>query len=263
MPELPEVETFRRTIERGGLNRRITGVETREARVLVTPAEQMDARLRGRLLRSARRHGKHVFLETDIPDVWVYLHFGMTGHPALLLPGEDPPRHTRMLFRYSDGGALALVDPRQFGKAGLIRSPEEFISERKLGPDPMDPGTGVDGIRAALAGRRGGLKATLLDQTVLAGVGNLYADEILYRARIHPLTSALELDAHELGRLARVVYDVLREAVDLDAEYDRYHADWLIHRRREGESCPCGGTLHRIRAGGRTTYFCPACQMRR
>lgn len=263
MPELPEVETFRRVLDPAALGKRIREVLVYDSRVLgsVSP-EGLSSRLRGRRFLSTRRRGKHLFVETEAPETWLYLHFGMSGYPVLLAGDADLPAYTRVLFAFEDGASLAFSDLRLFGKVDLIPDPDEYIRLRGLGPDPLEADFDFRRFREALKGKTGAAKAVLLDQRVIAGVGNLYADEILYQAHIHPLTPLSLLDETRMEELYRTLREVLRIAVNRHADYSAFPGDFLLPRRHPGGICPCGGTVEHIKAAGRTTYFCPACQKR-
>jgi formamidopyrimidine-DNA glycosylase len=264
MPELPEVETFRRSLDPAALGKRITGVTVYNSRILGSVSEEeLASRLRGRRFLSTRRHGKHLFVETDAPETWLYLHFGMSGYPLLLAGPEGIPAYTRALFSFEDGGALAFSDLRMFGKVDLVPDPDAYIRQRRLGPDALEADFDLSRFREALHGKTGAAKAVLLDQSVIAGIGNLYADEILYQARIHPLTPVGLLDEAQVRELYRTLREVLRVAVDRGADFSAFPDTFLLPRRHPGGSCPCGGIVERIQAAGRTTYFCPECQKRK
>jgi formamidopyrimidine-DNA glycosylase len=267
LPELPEVEVFRRYLAEHVIGRRIERVHAHDAFVRRNVSERaLRAVLEGREFTRASRHGKWAFLEgSEVADppaaapAWLVLHFGMTGAPVVLDPEAPMPRFPRFVVDFTGGGHLVLDDARRLGGVGLAESPASWVAERRLGPDALD--ASVDDIVSALRRRRGRLKPLLMDQTIVAGVGNVYADEILHRARLHPLQRIDELDDAAVGRLAETIHQVLAIAVDLGAQFHLMPDDWLVHRRKEGAACPeCGGTVERITVGGRSTYFCPSCQ---
>jgi formamidopyrimidine-DNA glycosylase len=265
VPELPEVESYRRFFERHALDRAIASVDCRDRLVVGTLGRaDLDRALPGRAFRSTRRHGKYLFAEAvggkrrGEEPVWVVFHFGMTGSFESLSSGEPDPPFTRVLFRFRDAGALAFVCPRRFGRVAWIRRPEDLIASKRLGPDPLDPTFDSGILRRALGTRRGAIKAQLLDQTAVAGIGNLYADEALFQSGIHPRASATALRPSEWQRLRRALDRVLRTAVRATDAPRRFPRSWLFERRRAGERCPrCGGRLASAVVGGRTTYFCP------
>jgi formamidopyrimidine-DNA glycosylase len=263
VPELPEVESYRRFFERRAFDRAIASVACRDRLVVGTLGRaDLDRALAGRAFRSTRRHGKYLFAEAVAGSrrrdaVWVVFHFGMTGSFDSLSAGEPDPPYTRVLFRFRDAGALAFVCPRRFGRVAWIRRPEDLIVSKRLGPDPLDPAFRGGALRSALGTRLGAIKALLLDQTAVAGIGNLYADEALFQSGIHPRASAATLRPAEWRRLGRALDHVLRTAVRAGDAPRRFPRSWLFERRSAGEPCPrCGGRLASAIVGGRTSYFC-------
>ncbi len=244
MPELPEVESYARTFARHALNRTIARVRVLDERILAVRPRAMQA-LKGRRFTGVRRHGKHLFAQAG-DDLWLRLHFGMSGDLT-----TEIERFARVVFEFDDGTIIAFDDMRLFGVVDLVRDPDEFIRERGLGPDPLM--IGLREFRARIAGRRGAIKPLLLSQELIAGVGNLYADETLYRSGIHPRRGTDRLGDDEVKSMFDHLRRVLREAIE-----DRRR--WTFERE-EGERCArCGGTIRRATVGGRTTYFCPVHQ---
>jgi formamidopyrimidine-DNA glycosylase len=256
MPELPDVEGFRRVLaEHAG--DRIRSVEVRDAGVLrgVSGRRLGDA-LRGHRFEEPRRRGKWLIAPAEGPVL--ILHFGMTGslswHPA----GEPEHRHDRVVWRF-DGGELRFRDMRKL--QGVRLAGDERDAERRLadlGPDALDLSRGD--FAGLLAGRRGRLKSALTDQAVIAGLGNLLADEICWRARVNPLRQARDLDEDEVGTLHRAMRDVLRASIKAERVPPR--RTWLTGARDDpGGTCPrCGTPLSRRRASGRMTVWCEHCQ---
>lgn len=259
MPELPEVEIFRRTLERHALGKTLSAISVRDPGVLegVSP-RALGAALRGRTFRAVTRHGKIVFADLG-PGPALVLRFGMTGD---LVPFDDRdvPRFARVLFRFAGGGGLAFTDMRKFGSVGLAVSPETYLAERGVGPDALRARAVV--FEAGARDRRAPIKAVLLDQTLLAGVGNLYADEALFQAGVHPSTPAARLGPVRLRRIHAAVRRVLARAVANEADWGRLPSSWLLPVRDDGPCPHCGGPLRRLRIGGRTSVFCPARQRR-
>src|SRR5436305_419247 len=245
MPELPEVERARALIERRALGRRIAAVDDSDTYVCRPHAPgEIAGALRGRELTSANRRGKAMWCDTDGGPV-LGLHLGMAGRIAI---DEEPAERgwDRFTLLFEDGGRLALRDKRRLGRA--ILDPDLT----RVGPDAAL--VGRDEFRARVG--RGGapLKARIMDQAVLAGVGNLLADEALWRARLSPLRPAGELDTEELDRLRRE----LRAATRMAIRRGGVHTGDVIPFRRAGELCPrCGAAMVRGVVGGRTTWWCP------
>ena len=184
MPELPEVETYARYFARHALHQRIAKVEVRDERILgEIRKDALARRLRGREFESVRRHGKHLF--ADASSAWLHLHFGMTGDLAYVRDG-DVPRFARVVFHFANGARLAFEDMRLFGLVDLVEDPDAYISAAGLGPDPLDPKFTFAKFAKLLERRKGAVKSLLMSQELVAGLGNLYVDEILYQTSIHP-----------------------------------------------------------------------------
>jgi len=260
VPELPEVEVYRRRLARA-LRARIDAVGVQTPRILQgVSAREFSARLIGARLTSARRHGKRLYAALDRGG-WLALHFGLTGDLALYRDGEPEPPYARVVLDLDDGRRIAYINRRMIGRIGLVPDMAADVRAKKLGPDALDRRLSPDVFRRALAGRRGAIKAVLMDQEVVAGIGNEYSDEILFQAGLHPATPAAALDARALGRLYRHMRKVLTQAVAAGADHARFPKRFLIPNRRAGAPCPrCGGTVTRLHIGGRTGYFCETCQ---
>jgi formamidopyrimidine-DNA glycosylase len=186
MPELPEVETFKRYLDSTSLHQLITGLEVRDAYVLKrVSVRELARRLKGRRFENSHRHGKHLFVRAG-NELWLRLHFGMTGSLEYLDHDEVAPKTARVIFRFADNCRLAFDDQRKFGEIELIKDIDEFLQTRGLGPDALE--ISLSQFKAIIGKHRGAVKAILLNQQLIAGIGNLYADEILFRARIHPAT---------------------------------------------------------------------------
>jgi len=254
MPELPEVEMARRLLEAKSLHQRIRAVEVRDGRILhAVSANDLDKALAGRQFSSALRHGKRLFLQID-PSQWLTLHLGLTGWPIILERGQEEPRHTRLRIDFEGGAALALDDPRIFGQVGLTETPQKFLTERGIGPDALQMDR--ESFLAAMSGRRGRIKPALLNQGLVAGLGNLYADEALFQCGICP--QARRLDRERLVSLFSAVQEVLRTSLACNADFEKLPASYLLPIRRSGENCPRdGAALQRKKIAGRTSYYCP------
>jgi formamidopyrimidine-DNA glycosylase len=246
VPELPEVERARALIAERGLGRKIAAVDDRDTYVCRPhgPGE-IEGALVGRRLLTANRIGKAMWFETDEEGPDLGLHLGMAGHIVFDEP-LAPNRWDRFVLEFSDGGRLALRDKRRLGRAVL----EPDLSG--LGPDAAEA-TRVE-VRERVGRGEAPLKARMLDQSVLAGIGNLLADEVLWRARLSPLRPAGDLSIEELDGLRRVLRAAIRDAVRLGG----VHTGHLMPARKRGGSCPrCGAALERATVGGRTTWWCP------
>lgn len=256
MPELPEVEIYKRYFARHALRQTIARVDVREERVLgdIRP-DKLRRALRGRSFTRVARHGKHLF--ADFGPQWLHLHFGMSGDLGYYRQPADEPRFARVVFDFSDGAHLAFEDMRLFGVLDLTPSPEAYIEAHHLGPDPLDPKFALRDFRKLFERRRGAIKSLLMSQDVLAGIGNLYADESLYQTAIHPRRPVDRIRPDEAKKLFMNVRRILRDVIRRRSEGRELPPNYLFRRREEGERCPlCGGTIRRTVVFGRTTYFC-------
>jgi formamidopyrimidine-DNA glycosylase len=273
MPELPEVETIRRHLApqvEGRVLERLAVHDERWSRPLA--GEELSAAVDGRRVVALERQGKYLIFALE-DDVHLLVHLRMTG--TLLLDPVAPPRHGRVTFAFSGGRTLVFDDPRRFGTGELaLGTParEDFLAER-LGVEPFSPDFTSAHLYALTRASRAPIKAFLLDQRKVAGVGNIYADEALYRARIHPLREARQLKRGQVAALRDAVVAVLEAGIAAKgASIDDFrHPDgvagsfqdrFLIHLR-EGEPClDCGRPVRKLRAAGRGTYVCEKCQPR-
>ncbi|HEX9500640.1 MAG TPA: DNA-formamidopyrimidine glycosylase family protein, partial [Thermoanaerobaculia bacterium] len=239
-----------RYFARYALGQPVTRIRVLDARILGCRSLRP---LVGRSFLRVHRHGKHLF--ADAEGVWLRLHFGMTGDLAYYR--DDPPRFARVIFDFDSGAHLAYKDARLFGVVDIVRSPEDFITEYGLGPDPLDPRFTLRDFRKLLHKRRGRIKALMLSQDIIAGIGNLYADEALFRSSIDPRRTVDRISDAEVKALYKQIRAVLRETIDFKSRDRDYPARFLIQHREEGDRCPrCGGTIHRTVVATRTTYYC-------
>jgi formamidopyrimidine-DNA glycosylase len=261
MPELPEVETFKRYLDRTSLHQWITDVEVRDAYVLKHVfARELTRRLKGRRFENSYRHGKHLFARTG-GGLWLRLHFGMTGSLEYLKHDEAAPKTARVIFRFAGNCGLAFDDQRKFGEIELIKNVDEFLQKRGIGPDALH--LDLSEYQRIFRTRRGAVKAILLNQKLMAGIGNLYADEILFRSRMHPAREAATLSDEDLRRLFHATRYVLGKAIALKTDFNRLPKSWLLTHRDKRGKCPrCGRALKSATIGGRTSWFCAHCQKR-
>jgi formamidopyrimidine-DNA glycosylase len=276
MPELPEVETIRRQLAPRLEGRTVERAEVLDARWSepAAPAELADA-VQGRQILSVGRRGKYFDVELE-GEAHLVMHLRMTGNLLLVPAGADGEQpYVRVRFGLDDGSTVLFADPRRFG-TGLVLlgddARDEYFSAR-LGVEPLSPDFTPEALRALAKGRRSPVKAFLLSQERIAGVGNIYADEALFRARIHPLRPVGTLRRAQVEALHEAVVESLEAGIDArGASIDDFrHADgargsfqdrFLVHRR-EGEPCPrCATAIVKLRAAGRGTYVCPSCQRR-
>lgn len=270
MPELPEVETIAR-----GLNRRVAGdrIESvwlgSKPEPLKSPASEIAAQLESKTILGVRRAGKHIVFDLAANarrdgrrTQWV-VHLGMTGSLFVASPGSQPQKHTHAVVRLRSGRELHFVDPRRFGRLSVL---EGF---QAAGQEPLE--IELEAFAALFHRRKTPIKSALLNQRLLSGVGNIYADEALFRARIRPRRYAGSLSRRELARLDRALKSVLREAIRLGGssisdyvDADRQEGFFQLRHRvygRAGEPClVCRTPIRRVVIAGRSSHYCPRCQ---
>ena len=273
MPELPEVETVMRGLRECLPGRRIVEVWFGKTDFIEQP-EKLAAQLSRALFRGVERRGKFLLLALDAADTngesrHLLVHLGMTGQLTVRRAEEIAPPHTHVVMRLDDGRELRYTDPRRFGKMRLVVGPLAESELGKLGVEPLEASAAE--FAKKIHSRRTRIKALLLDQRVLRGLGNIYTDESLWRARIHPARLGSSLRTEELRRLHAAVRRVLQDAirlrgssisdyVDAAGEMGEYQRNHRVYDR-EGQKCRrCAARIRRIIVAGRSSHFCPRCQ---
>jgi len=265
MPELPDVEVFKRVLARSALGKTIERVVVNDKRILGDLAAQtFIKRLQGASLVATRRYGKHLLANIDSGG-WLTLHFGMTGALYFIPKREREPPFTRVRLDFAGDGALAYTNKRMIGRVGLAADAADFIADEKLGPDALDRRFDFSAFKAAVLGRKRDVKSILMDQQILAGIGNIYSDESLFQARINPAARVDKLTPIELRKLFLTMRDVLKTAIAHGAGSElfteRMPKGALLPERKKGGHCPrCRSPLKVFKVGGRTAYCCPRCQ---
>jgi formamidopyrimidine-DNA glycosylase len=259
VPELPELEVLKQYVDSTSMHQEIEKIEVKNWKVLGgVSADGLERGLKGRKFEATRRYGKHLFVELNNGE-WLLLHFGMTGGLKYYKDADEEPTHSRVLISFANGYHLAFDDQRLFGKVDLIEDPDSYIQEHKLGLDPLD--LDFPAFRKRLEGRRGEIKATLMNQQVFAGIGNIYSDEILFQVRLHPRTSVARLDEGAFHDLHDQTRRVLYAGIERGANPGGLPESFLLAHRQEGADCPRGnGRILKTKAAGRTAYYCPTCQ---
>jgi formamidopyrimidine-DNA glycosylase len=271
MPELPEVETVVRDLRPRLIGRWIAGVEAGRRALRHRWLSRWQGRLAGRQIGDVRRRGKWILLCLD-DDSRLVIHLGMTGQLTVTAAGRPPPPHTHLVFRLDHEEQLRFRDVRRFGGAVFFADPaeaERFFHDRRLGPEPFELEPAY--WRQALARTRRCLKAVLLDQHTVAGVGNIYADESLFEARLHPACPGCQLGPNEAERLRRAVVTVLERAIARHGSSIRdyvggngqrggYQNEFRVYSRTGQPCVRCRTPIRCLRLAGRATHFCPRCQ---
>jgi formamidopyrimidine-DNA glycosylase len=277
VPELPEVETIRRELEREAVGKRIKGVEVHGTRTVRRQTKKnLISRLEGAKITAADRRGKYLVLKLDTGELLV-IHLRMSGQLLRAAPKDAIVKHTHVIITFTQGGQLRFVDPRTFGEL-FITAADELTNEipelADLGMDPLDEPISWVTFGQRLLARTTKLKPLLMDQSFIAGIGNIYSDEILWEAGLRRDRTPQTLSSMEVRRLYRAVIEVLHEAVkhrgstlgdqqyvDLHGKPGEYQTLHQVYDR-EGQACRrCRATITREKIGGRFSYFCPACQV--
>ncbi|HKA02991.1 MAG TPA: bifunctional DNA-formamidopyrimidine glycosylase/DNA-(apurinic or apyrimidinic site) lyase [Acidimicrobiales bacterium] len=277
MPELPEVETVRRDLDREFAGKKVKAVQVTGARSVRRGTKpQLSKRLVGRTFKTVKRKGKYLIVVLDSGE-WFVVHLRMSGQLLKATPRAPKPNHTHVVIEFTHGNQLRFVDPRTFGEVFLVdpaKLAEEAPDLAELGWDPLeDPMLWVDFARMVLS-RRQQLKALLTDQKVIAGLGNIYSDEVLHAAGLRFDRPSNTLTVQEVRRLFRAILEVVHDAVaargssladeqyvDLSGRPGSYQEHHQVYGR-EGKAClRCRATIERTKWGGRSTFYCPSCQV--
>lgn len=256
MPELPEVATYQKFFEQTALHRCVTSVAVHEPRVVLLSPEELSERLVGQTFERTRRIGKQLFVALS-GGAWLTLHFGMTGSLRYYRDAEDTPRFAKVVWGLGDGFWVAFCCPRILGRVGVVNDLEVFRKKKKLGEDAQR--ISREEFAQRLAGRKGLIKPLLLNQSLVAGLGNWIVDEVLYQAKAHPMTPANRLSDDEVALIYEKMQYVLETAIRHEARYEDFPRDFLVtYRWLERDGHPLQQkNIERMVVGGRSTYYCP------
>ena len=269
MPELPEVETYVRELRPQLSGKRVTEGQLHWPRIIAQPEPTLFLELiRERRFDTFGRRGKYILLGLDSSETLI-IHLRMTGEVRVHPAGVEADKHTHLLLALDSGERLHYRDPRKFGRIWLVDDPQTVL--HKLGPEPLDDTFTANDFGARLAGRRASIKALLLDQSILAGVGNIYADEALFLARIDPRRLGGDLSMDEIAALHGAVRSVLQAAIEgrgsslqnyapPSGEKGSFQEQHRVFRRTDQPCITCGTPIRRIVLAQRSTHFCPSCQ---
>ena len=274
MPELPEVETVRRGLEKLILEKKIASLDIRYPKMIKTDLDQFQKELPGQVVKSMGRRGKYLLFY--LTDKVLISHLRMEGK-YFYYPDQVPERkHAHIFIHFEDGGTLVYEDVRKFGTMELLAPEllEAYFLSKKLGPEPTEQDFDLEIFRGALKKSKKPIKSHLLDQTLVAGLGNIYVDEVLWRAKVHPARTSNSLSAQEARKLHDQTIEVLGQAVEKGGSTIRTYTNAFgedgtmqeFHQvyDKTGEACSrCGSIIEKIQLGGRGTHFCPKCQRRK
>jgi len=265
MPELPEVEVYRLRLEQSFLKQQIHWAWAPPSRVLQVSNSEVIESLVGRQFTSTVRHGKYLFVEVNT-GTYLVLHLGLGGSLHYYQKTSMTPKHARLILQFANGAFLAFVCPRMIaGKVDITTvSPQEYVRNLEIGPDAMEIPVKnfVESMQAE--SKESTVKAALMKQSVVAGIGNVYADEILFQRRLHPNAELSKLDVKALTRLHKKMQNVLQKAVDCQADPSNFPAKWLISHQ-EDLLCPrrgCNTEISKVKGypRGQCSFFCASCQ---
>ena len=274
MPELPEVETVRRGLEKLILGKKIASLDIRYPKMIKTDLDQFQKELPGQVVKSMGRRGKYLLFY--LTDKVLISHLRMEGK-YFYYPGQVPERkHAHVFIHFEDGGTLVYEDVRKFGTMELLAPEilEAYFISKKLGPEPTKQDFDLENFIAALKKSKKPIKSHLLDQTLVAGLGNIYVDEVLWRAKVHPASPSQSLTRAEATAIHEQTIEVLGQAVVKGGSTIRTYTNAFgedgtmqdFHQvyDKTGEACSrCGAIIEKIQLGGRGTHFCPKCQRRK
>jgi formamidopyrimidine-DNA glycosylase len=257
MPELPEVQNFKKYLDSTSLNQVIDDVKIRDDRVLLASDNEYIKCLIGGKFEETIRHGK--YLLAKVRNCYIVFHFGMSGWLEYFSSDDPEPQYSKVIFQFNNGYSLAYISIRMFGKLDLTESLETFRKKKRLGPDAYK--MSLDEFQSAINRRTAIMKSALLNQSIISGIGNIYSDEILFKAKIHPKRKINTLNDVELEKLFTSIKEVLEYGIKHEGELDTYSNSFLIPHRSKEEHCPnCGTNIERYEISGRHGFFCPKCQ---
>ena len=274
MPELPEVETVRRGLEKLILGKKISNIDIRYPKMIKTDLDEFRRELPGQVIQTMGRRGKYLLFY--LSDKVLISHLRMEGK-YFYYPDQVPERkHAHILIHFEDGGTLVYEDVRKFGTMELLAPKllEAYFVTKKLGPEPTEQDFDLARLKLALKKSKKPIKSHLLDQTLVAGLGNIYVDEVLWRAKIHPFRSSNSLSSQEARKVHDETIKVLGQAVEKGGSTIRTYTNAFgedgtmqeFHQvyDKAGQACSrCGAIIEKIQLGGRGTHFCPKCQRRK
>lgn len=262
MPELPDVEVMRQYAEEHAMDRKVTGIEYKDSKEILESTKQKISRnIKSERFTDSRREGKHLLLKTK-SGKWLAMHFGMTGDLKYFRTGKDEPEYSKLILHFDNGHSLSYISGRKLGKISITDDPEAYKSDLDIGIDALKCSFGE--FRDALEGKRGSIKNVLMDQSRVAGIGNIYSDEILYQEKLHPKYRFEKLDEKGLKSLHSTIRRALKTAINHNADPSDLPGHYLLPHRNEGEKCPdCKGKIKKIKINGRGTFICPQCQKKK
>ena len=257
MPELPEVEIFKRYLDKTSLKQEIKDVKIIDERVLNVDDSYLIKSVKGKQFESSTRHGKYLLVH--LKPKYLVFHFGMTGELEYYNKKDNDPDYSKVIFQFENDCNLAYISRRMFGKIDVVNSIQEFIAKKKLGPDAFK--MSLEEFKNTAGRRTAILKNVLLNQSFVAGIGNIYSDEILFRTKLHPKTKINSLNEDKIKEIYDNIKGVLKFGIVKQGDLSSYPNSFLIPHRKKDEHCPiCNSEIERLELSGRHGYYCPSCQ---
>lgn len=257
MPELPDVEMFRKEAEKAS-RAKVTGIEVQDASFVKISKKDLEKQIAGKKFNRILRKGKNLFLGTSDHHA-VAFHFGMTGFLGYEQNDEEVSKYMKCSFELDNNHRLIYASKRKLGSIKLIEDLEEHLKKLDVGIDALE--IKETDFLDQLKNSNAMIKSFLTDQAEIAGIGNVYGDEILFQSHIHPRQKANTLSPEQGKKLFKQMQKVLKTAINRQADVSRFPASWLAPRRKAGEKCPgCKGEIEKVKISGRTGYYCPECQ---
>ncbi len=257
MPELPEVEIFKRYFDSTSLGKQIAAIDVKDDRILKIEKNKFIRALTGEYFRTTNRHGKYLFAECD--SKVLIIHFGMTGDLEYFVNDSKEPDYSKVLFKFTNNYILSYISTRMFGKLDITKSIQDYIHQKKLGPDALT--MNYEEFIKSLNRRTTNAKTALMNQSIVCGIGNIYSDEILFKSKINPMTKINLLEESQLKALFLKIKEVLEYGIKKEGDLSTYSDKFIISHRNEADKCPvCSTSIKRYEILGRHGFYCPKCQ---
>ncbi|HEX8545789.1 MAG TPA: DNA-formamidopyrimidine glycosylase family protein [Cytophagaceae bacterium] len=260
MPELPELVLAERYFNKYCFGKKIKSVEVKDTKILKQTSEkELNDLLVGQTFQKAQQYGKYLLVTVD-KSTLLAIHFGMTGKLLYTENVKEKPASTHCIFEFADGSFMFYSDRRKIGRISFAADKDDLIAKSDLGPDALHVSK-KSFLEMIANNKRGRIKPVLMDQSNIAGIGNVYADEILFQSYIHPEKPIGTLSDKDLTAIFKNIEKVLTKSIDLNADRDNLPKTWLTSSREKGLDCPRkNGVIEMKTVGGRSTYFCASCQ---
>lgn len=257
MPELPEVEVYRKEAEKCK-NSGIESIIVKDVRFVKSSENELNKNFKGKHFEQVLRRGKYLFLSAE-KGASVVLHFGMTGDLRYLKENEKEPKYTQCRFIFKNKHSLHVISKRKLGYIEMTDDVEGYIREKDLATDALEMNR--NDFISVLKSKKSMIKTVLTDQSIISGIGNEYSDEILYQAKVHPRERTDRISEKEMNKIYDLMHEVFKTANEKNADVSKLPDGYLLPVRKKGNNCPgCRGKLEITKISGRTTYYCPSCQ---